>query len=125
MRRLFFLSALLIVAGTGTLVAAEEQWNPSILSEGTIAEIQKQNLVYQKCLGQQVAAFHESDFDSREASNRVLKKCENELDPIRNALLKEKVPLEIANRYLLRKRHQAAREVLKYMMFAESQQKAQ
>ena len=122
MFRSFFLAALLITVPIPAVVNAEDQWNPSTLSNSTIEAIQKQTVVYHQCLDRQVAAFNETNFDSRDASNRVLKQCEDKLDPIRTALLEEKVPLEIANRYLLRKRHQAARQVLKYMMFAQSRQ---
>ncbi|MGH8559905.1 MAG: hypothetical protein ACRESZ_21130 [Methylococcales bacterium] len=124
MRKSLFLSFLLMSAGCQTSVQAEDRWNPSVLSDRTIEAIQQQTVIYHQCLGRQVAAFDHKDFDSRHASNRVLTQCESELDPIRNALLAEKVPIEIANRYLLGKRHQAVRGILNEMMFVESQQKS-
>ena len=122
MRRSFILSVLLISAGFQVTLKAEDLWTPSTLSDRTIEVINQQTLVYHQCLDRQIATFNQPDFDSRDASNHVLKQCENRLDPIRDALLKEHVPREIADRYLLRKRHQAARQVLKYMIFAASQQ---
>jgi hypothetical protein len=104
------------------MAEAEDEWNPSTVSDRTIEVVQRQTLVYHQCLDRQIRTFDHPDFDSRNASNWILKQCENQLDPIRSALLEEHVPLAIANRYLLRKRHQAARQVLQAMMFAESQQ---
>ncbi|MGH8547540.1 MAG: hypothetical protein ACRERU_02845 [Methylococcales bacterium] len=124
MCRSLFLSIVLLSAVYQTTVQADDQWNPSTLSDWTIEAIQQQTLVYHQCLDRQVAAFNQRNFDSRKASNWILKQCENRLDPIRSALLAEKVPIEIANRYLLRKRHQAARQILEIMMFAESQQQS-
>lgn len=123
MPRLLFLLIVMLCLGYQSRVRAEEEWNPSTLSDRTIEAIQQQTLVYQRCLERTMSTFSGTEFDSRHASNWVLKQCENQLDPIRNALLEEEVPVEIANRYLLRKRHQAARQVLQTMMFAESQLK--
>ncbi len=122
MYRSIVLSAWLILAGHEFAVGEVQQWDSSRLTDQTIEAIQQQTLNYHRCLDRQMAAFNQKDFDSRTASNSVLKQCEDQLDPIRSSLLNEHVPIEIANRYLLRKRHEAARQVLKFMMFAESQQ---
>jgi hypothetical protein len=122
MNKFRFLSLGLIFIGCQGTAGAEDQWSPSTLPSQTIRSIQQQTSVYHQCLGRQIAAFESKKFDSRNASNWILKQCEDQLNPIRSALLDEKVPIEIADRYLLRKRHQAAREVIKQMMFAESRQ---
>ncbi|MCI0654129.1 MAG: hypothetical protein L0Y39_06590 [Methylococcaceae bacterium] len=122
MYRSLLLSIVLVSALCRTTVRAEDQWNPSALSDRTIEAIQRQTSVYHQCLERQLRTFDHNGFESRSASSWILKQCENQLDPIRKALLEEKVPIEVANRYLLRKRHQAARQVLQTLMFAESQQ---
>ena len=124
MYRSIFLSLFAFSVGSFAIAAAEE-WNPSTLSDRTIESIQEQTLVYHQCLDRELNGIREKISDSRNATNRVLKQCEAQLDPIRDALVAEQVPTEIANRYLLRKRHQAARQVLKYMMFAQSRQESQ
>ena len=122
MYRSLFVSVFLLLAVWNGVLSANERWNPSILSEQTIQKINQQTKVYHQCLDRQITTFNLKGIDSRDASNWILKQCENQLDPIRAALLNEKVPVEIANRYLLKKKHQAARKVLRFMMFAKSQQ---
>ena len=121
MYRSILLSLLSFSVGTAA-IAEKEEWNPSTLSEKTIEAIQQQTLVYHQCLDRELNGMRETIADSRDATNRVLKQCEALLDPIRDSLVAEKVPQEIATRYLLRKRHQAARQVLKFVMFAQSRQ---
>lgn len=125
MYRFLFISALLVLVSQISEISAEEEWTPSILPDQTIQTIQKQTQIYHQCLERHITTFNIKGIDSRDASNWILKQCENKLNPIRTALLDQKVPLAIANRYLIKKRHQAARKVLKYMMFAKSQQEAQ
>jgi len=63
--------------------------------------------------------------DPRNAANWVLKQCEAKLKPIGEALIAEKVPIEVTDRFILRKRHQAARKVLQMMMYAEAMKQQQ
>lgn len=122
MSKPLLVSFFVLLAAWNDAVSANEQWNRSILSDQTIQKINQQTTVYHQCLDRHIATFNLKSIDSRDASNWILKQCENRLDAIRTALLDEKVPVEIANRYLLKKRHQAARKVLKFMMFSKSRQ---
>lgn len=120
------LIALLIISGSSLPIPllAEEQWQASTLSAESIHKIQTKTEAYHQCLHKEVSGFPLSAVDSRDATNAILKKCEPRLIPIRELLLLENVTPRVANRYLLSKRHQAARNVLKSMMYAESQRQA-
>ena len=108
---------------SATPLSAEEEWAASAFSEATIAKINQETAVYHRCLSDQLATFRINNADSRDATNLLLKKCEAQLVPVRDTLIATNVAPAIADRYLLRKRHQAARKVLQLVMYAESQQR--
>ena len=116
-----YLIRLILVIGCVSNLQAEEQWQASTLSAETINKIQSETAEYHRCLGGEIKQFQQKRMDSRDAANLILKRCESKLLPIRETFLAENVEVAAANRYLKRKRHQAARKVLQTMMFAESQ----
>jgi len=118
-----YLIGLILIVGfaSATSLCAEEQWQTSTLSDEIIRKIQSETAEYHRCLGSEVKQFQQKRMDSRNAANLILKSCESKLLPIRETFLAQNVELAAANRYLMRKRHQAARKVLQSMMFAASQ----
>ncbi len=116
-----FLIGLILVIGCAGGLQAEEQWQASTLSAETIRKIQSETAKYHHCLGGEVKQFQQKRMDSRDAANLILKRCEAKLLPIRETFLAQNVEIAAVDRYLKRKRHQAARKVLQTMMFAESQ----
>ena len=117
------LVALILVIGctSSSHLRAEEKWQASTLSDKTISKIQSETAEYHRCLGSEIKRFQLKQMDSRDAASLILKHCESKLAPIREAFIAENVAVAATNRYLMRKRHQAARKVLKAMMFAEAQ----
>ncbi|RUM53458.1 MAG: hypothetical protein DSY87_03430 [Methylococcus sp.] len=122
MSRIFLLSEIIFLTMLAGTARAQTQWIPSELSDPTIEKIKQQSIVYHQCLEGKIAGFNLVGTDSRDAANIILKKCEAELREIRTLLTNANVPAPGADRYLLRKRHQAARKVLQYMMYAKSRE---
>ncbi len=114
---------LILVIGcvSASNLQAEEQWQASTLSDETISKIKSETAEYHRCLGGEIKQFQQKRMDSRDAANLILKRCESKLLPIRETFLAENVEVAAVDRYLTRKRHQAARKVLQTMMFAASQ----
>jgi hypothetical protein len=122
MSKIFLLPAIIFLTMLAGTARAQTQWTPSELSDPTIEKIKQQSIVYHQCLEGEIAGFNLPGNDSRDAANIILRKCEAELREIRTALTNANVPAPGADRYLLRKRHQAARKVLQYMMYAKSRE---
>lgn len=101
---------------------AQEQWESSQLSDETMELALAITRQYHGCLNQEVTRIPLSGKDSRAVTDMVLKKCEPKLTPIREAFTKEKVTPSIINRYLRRKRTQAARQLLRQVILAQSHQ---
>jgi hypothetical protein len=122
MSRIFLLPLNIFLTMLAGTALAQTQWTPSELSDLTIEKIKQQSIVYYQCLEGEIAGFKLAGNDSRDAANIILRNCEPELREIRAALMNAHVPAPGADRYLLRKRHQAARKVLQHMMYAKSRE---
>ena len=114
------LNTLLVFLALTDPVLAGEQWQGSQLSPVTIETAQTATHQYHLCLDKEIKGIALAGKDSRAVTDLVLKKCEPALAPIRSAFAKENVQPVITNRYLRRKRTQAARNVLHAVMFAQA-----
>ena len=100
---------------------AGDQWQDSQLSPAAIETAQAATHRYHLCLDKEIKDIALAGKDSRAVTDLVLKKCEPALAPIRSAFEKENVLPVITNRYLRRKRTQAARNVLHAVMLAQNE----
>ncbi len=126
---------LLILSGCATTEAPshvhsksateqEKRWHPSTLSEQTKETALAASRHYFGCINQELGHYRYQGGDSRNETQALLRRCEKRLEPIRTAFASEGVPSQITNRYMKRKRTQAARHVLRIILSMEAQQKA-
>jgi hypothetical protein len=104
--------------------SAEGEWEPSTLSDKTMQATQDAKVAYDRCLGERLQASISSDVDSRAVADAILRACEDRLSPIRTALVAEKVPDGIIDRYLRQQRSRAAQAVLREVMGAQAMRQA-
>jgi hypothetical protein len=114
-------SAVLVASGAA---AAEGEWEPSTLSDKTMQTTQDAKGAYDRCLSERLQASIGSDADSRAVADGILRACEDRLSPIRGALVAEKVPDGIVDRYLRQQRSRAAQAVLREVMGAQAMRQA-
>lgn len=103
-------------------IGADNEWKTTQLSEKTIQAAHSITNQYHLCLDQKLKHVKITGKDSRVVTDFVLKKCDHELSPIRELFAKEQVLPRISNRYIRRKRTQAARKILPLVMFNQSAQ---
>ncbi len=116
---------LVLLVGTFPAFAASDQtdeWQASTLSDSTIANIQKAKYNYLTCITQGVKKHLNIRMDTRQATDQILKECEQSLTKIRSTFEKEGIPIKTADRYLKRTRTQTARKVLQEMQYAAAKQ---
>jgi hypothetical protein len=97
-------------------LAEEGQWEPSKLKASTIEAVNRQTAIYQQCIDTEGQGIASREADARELANEVLKKCEAQLTPLREAFLSEGVSAQEADRYLRKTRTYAARNLLRALM---------
>jgi hypothetical protein len=112
--------ALLAALGVPALLRAEGEWQPSTLSEATLAKVHEAAKAYQDCLNEEFRAHVEEDVDSRLQTDRILHACESRLTPMKAAFDAEKVPDAIGERYLRSHRTRGARELVRLLMAAQA-----
>ena len=95
---------------------AAKTWQPSTLSPATMETANRTVSVYHACISQKIDAFRKVELDSRAITDEIMKQCDSELNPIKDAFAAENVPPPITDRYIRRKRTQATRKVLQTMM---------
>ncbi|HHJ38166.1 MAG: hypothetical protein AXA67_03490 [Methylothermaceae bacteria B42] len=118
--------SFLLLAGCATTEksAQPKHWQPSTLSSQTIQSARQASNDYFSCIEHELIRYQYRGGDSRYETGKLLKRCENRLAPIRTAFAKENVDDTITQRYLRRKRTQAARHVLRIIMSMEARQRA-
>lgn len=94
----------------------EQTWQPSTLSEQTIAKANAAVLEYRQCLSKEIGAKAEDRADPRDIANTILKNCEDRLPAIKTAYDAENVPAVISERYIRKTRSQGAQSVLRSVM---------
>jgi len=101
-----------------------KEWNGSTLSEATIKKIQEDKYNYKQCVYQEAQKQGYQKFDSRVATDAVIKQCEPALAKIRKTFSSEGVPEVIIDRFLKKTRVDMTRKILQSLMFAEASRKA-
>ncbi len=107
-----------------TTQPSAKQWNGSSLSEATIKQVQEDKHAYKQCVYQEAQKKGYQKFDSRVATDAVIKQCEPTLAKIRTTFTKEGVPEVITDRFLKKTRINMTRKILQSLMFAEASRKA-
>ncbi|MEQ1639052.1 MAG: hypothetical protein ABL903_20510 [Methylococcales bacterium] len=125
MKSILFLGLLL----SSTLVFAEkekpkEEWHNTTLSDATIKKIQAAKFEYNKCVTTEMQKADYTKIDTRNATEAIIKGCEDNLGNIRAVYLDEEVPEVIADRHLKQIRTQTTRGVLQQMMYFEASRKS-
>ncbi|MGR9114242.1 MAG: hypothetical protein ACU85E_00640 [Gammaproteobacteria bacterium] len=123
MKQILF-SVLILASVTAFADDAKNEWHNTTLSDATIKKIQAVKYQYNKCIVDEMKATAHLKRDVREATEAIVKKCENYLNDIRQVYLDAKVPEVIIKRHQKQIRIQTTRNVLKQMMFAEAARKA-
>lgn len=111
---------LLAALGAPALLRAEGEWQPSTLSEATLAKVHEAAKAYQDCLNEEFRAHVGEDVDSRLQTDRILHTCENRLTPMKAAFDAEKVPDSISERYMRSHRTRGARDLVRLLMSAQA-----
>jgi len=97
-----------------------QDWKPTTLSDKTLAKINQAVESYQHCLNDETNKHVNDPEDSRKLTDLILSACDPKLAPIKPAFRTEKVPDVISERYLQRKRSQAAQQVVRVVMGAHA-----
>lgn len=117
------LAALLMLPGPSGARAEPElqqEWQPTTLSEATLAKVNQGVEAYQKCLNDETRAHYQDKDDSRRVTDLILRNCESRLTAITSAFDAEKVPGAISDRYVRSKRSRAAQQVVRVVMQAQA-----
>ncbi len=123
MKHLIFL-ALFFAANLSYATEAKNEWNATSLNEDIIKKIQHSQFQYKQCVTTEMQKEGYYKFDSRNATDAIIKQCENVLSDMRKVYVDAKVPSVIADRHLKKMRIDITRRVLKQLMFAEAAKKA-
>ena len=107
-----------------TAKPSAKEWNGSTLSEATIKKVQQDKYNYKQCVYQEAQKQGYQKFDSRVATDAVIKQCEPTLAKIRITFSNEGVPEIITDRFLKKTRIDMTRKILQSLMFAEASRKA-
>ncbi len=113
----------IMVLATGPANAGEEikqEWQPSTLSEKTLAQVNGGVEAYQKCLNKETLAHVNDKEDSRKVTDLILRNCEKPLTLVKEAFEAEKVPGIISDRYIRSKRSRGAQQVVRVVMGAQA-----
>ncbi|WP_017365876.1 DUF2760 domain-containing protein [Methylococcus capsulatus] len=111
---------LLAALGAPALLRAEGEWQPSTLSEATLAKVHEAAKAYQDCLNEAFRTHVGEDVDSRVQTDRILHACENRLTPMKAAFDAERVPDSISERYMRSYRTRGARDLVRLLMSAQA-----
>lgn len=103
---------------------AKVEWQNTVLSEDTIKNIQVAKYEYNKCVTSEMQKADYVKIDTRNATEIIIKKCENILGNIRKVYLDEEVPGVIADRHLKQIRIQTTRGLLQQLMYQEAARKS-
>ena len=97
-----------------------QDWKPTTLSDKTLGKINQSVESYHRCLNDETTKHVNDPEDSRKLTDLILSVCDPKLGPIKPAFQAEKVPDVISDRYLQRKRSQAAQQVVRIVMGAHA-----
>lgn len=97
-----------------------QDWKPTTLGEKTLDKVNQAVESYHRCLNDETSKHVNDPEDSRKLTDQILSVCDAKLAPIKPAFRAEKVPDVISERYLQRKRSQAAQQVVRIVMGAHA-----
>lgn len=120
MKKLLLLPLLLISLSSFAEEKTADEWENSTISDETIKKIQESKYVYKKCVADEMQKAPYQKQESRQATEAIVKQCENVLGKIRDVYIAQKVPEVIADRHLKQMRLQTTRLVLQDMMYNEA-----
>lgn len=120
MKKLLLLPLLLISLSSFAEEKTADEWENTTISDETIKKIQESKYVYKKCVADEMQKAPYQKQESRQATEAIVKQCENVLAKIRDVYLAQKVPEVIADRHLKQMRLQTTRLVLQDMMYNEA-----
>jgi hypothetical protein len=120
MKKLFLLPLLLISLSSFAEEKTTDEWENTTISDETIKKIQESKYVYKKCVADEMQKAPYQKQESRQATEAIVKQCENVLAKIRDVYITQKVPEIIADRHLKQMRLQTTRLVLQDMMYNEA-----
>lgn len=124
MKKLFLIPLLLVSTTVFAQEASQDEWQNTTISDATIKKIQESKYVYKKCVVDEMQKAPYQKQESRQATEAIVKQCENVLAKMRDVYLAEKIPEVIADRHLKQMRLQTTRLVLQDMMFNEAARSA-
>jgi hypothetical protein len=125
MKKLFLIPLLLISTVSFAEEPSKDDWQNTTISESTIKKIQESKYVYKKCVADEMQKTPYQKQESRQATEAIVKQCENGLAKMRDVYIAEKVPEVIADRHLKQMRLQTTRLVLQDMMYNEAARSVQ
>jgi hypothetical protein len=120
MKKLFLIPLLFISAANFAAEPSKDDWQNTTISDATIKKIQESKYVYKKCVADEMQKASYQKQESRQATEAIVKQCENGLAKMREVYIAEKVPEIIADRHLKQMRLQTTRLVLQDMMYNEA-----
>lgn len=120
MKKLLLLPLLLISLSSFAEEKTADEWENTTISDETIKKIQESKYVYKKCVADEMQKAPYQKQESRQATEAIVKQCENVLAKIREVYIAQKVPEVIADRHLKQMRLQTTRLVLQDMMYNEA-----
>jgi len=109
-----------VIAQAEETEAIKQEWQPTTLSDKTLAKVNAGLEDYQKCLNEETKNHVQDKEDSRKLTDLVLRNCESKMTVIKEAFDAEKVPGAVSDRYIRGKRSRAAQQVVKIMMQAQA-----
>lgn len=125
MKKLFLIPLLIISTTSFAEEPSKDDWQNTSISEATIKKIQESKYVYKKCVADEMQKAPYQKQESRQATEAIVKQCENVLGKMRDVYIAEKVPEIIADRHLKQMRLQTTRLVLQDMMYNEAARSVQ
>ncbi len=125
MKKLLLLPLLLFSITGFSQEPSKDDWQNTTISDATIKKIQESKFVYKKCVVDEMQKAPYQKQESRQATEAIVKQCENVLAKMRDVYIAEKVPEIIADRHLKQMRLQTTRLVLQDMMFNEAARSVQ
>ena len=93
--------------------------NPAISAEAILIS-RAASQQYQVCLTEQIKRYVNVDMHVRQSSGEIIKACESEFNPIREAFKAEDIPSQVTERYISTKRSRSTPNILRVLMFAQS-----
>ena len=114
------IAVLAAPAGAEEATEIKQEWQPSTLSDKTLAKVNAGVEDYFKCLNDETLKHVQDKDDSRRVTDLILGNCEKRLGAVKEAFDAEKVPANLSERYLRSKRSRGAQQVVKVVMQAQA-----